>query len=42
MSNEVITGQSISALRSNSLARAGIINDFAMIQIGIASPRKNP
>ena len=40
MSNEVITGQSISALRSNSLARAGIINDFAMIQIGIASPEK--
>ena len=40
MSNEVITGQSISTLRSNSLARSGIINDFAMIQIGIASPEK--
>lgn len=40
MSNEVITGQNISALRSNSLARSGIINDFAMIQIGIASPEK--
>ena len=40
MSNEVITGQSVSALRSNSLVRTGIMNDFDSIQIGIASPEK--
>ncbi len=41
MSNEnVLTGQSISTLRSNTLARTGIMNDVAMIQIGIASPEK--
>ncbi len=42
MSNEnnIITGQSISTLRSNTLARTGIMNDFASIQIGIASPEK--
>ena len=41
MSNEqVISGQAISTLRSNSLARRGIMNDFDSIQIGIASPEK--
>ena len=41
MSNEkTLTGQSISALRSNTLARTGLMNDFASIQIGIASPEK--
>ena len=41
MSNETtITGQSISALRNNTLARTGLMNDFDSIQIGIASPEK--
>lgn len=41
MSNEsIITGQSISTLRSNTLARTGIMNDFDSIRIGIASPEK--
>ena len=41
MSNEsTITGQSISTLRSNTLARTGIMNDFDSIRIGIASPEK--
>ena len=41
MSNDTtLTGQSISALRSNTLARTGIMNDFDSIQIGIASPEK--
>ena len=42
MSNEnnIIMGQSISTLRSNTLAKTGIMNDFAAIQIGIASPEK--
>ncbi len=40
MSNETISGQSISTLRSNTLARRGIMNDFDSIQIGIASPEK--
>ena len=38
--NNIIVGQSISTLRSNTLARTGIMNDFAAIQIGIASPEK--
>ena len=38
--NEKITGQSISTLRSNTLARSGLMNDFDSIQIGIASPEK--
>ena len=40
MSNEVLSGQAISSLRSNTLARRGIMNDFDSIQIGIASPEK--
>ncbi len=40
MSEQILTGQSISTLRSNTLARTGIMNDFASIQIGIASPEK--
>ncbi len=41
MSNESkLTGQSISTLRSNTLARTGIMNDFDSIRIGIASPEK--
>ncbi len=41
MSNEsTLTGQSISTLRSNTLARTGIMNDFDSIRIGIASPEK--
>ena len=41
MSNEqVISGQAISTLRSNSLARRGIMNEFDSIQIGIAPPDK--
>ena len=36
MSNETkLTGQSISTLRSNTLARTGIMNDFDSIRIGI-------
>ncbi len=41
MSNEqIISGQAISSLRSNTLARRGIMNDFDSMQIGIASPEK--
>ncbi len=41
MSNETtITGQSISTLRNNTLARTSLMNDFDSIQIGIASPEK--
>ena len=41
MSNETtITGQSITMLRNNTLARTGLMNDFDSIQIGIASPEK--
>ena len=40
MSNEIINGQDISTLHSNTLARRGIMNDFDSIQIGIASPEK--
>ncbi len=41
MSNETtITGQAISTLRNNTLARTGLMNDFDSIQIGIASPEK--
>ena len=40
MSNETkITGQAISTLRSNTLTRTGIMNDFDSIRIGIASPK---
>ncbi len=35
-----ITSQSVVTLRSGSLARTGIMNDFDSIQIGIASPEK--
>ena len=35
-----IASQSVTTLRSSSLARNGIMNDFASIQIGIASPEK--
>ncbi len=40
INNNVITGQELSTLRSNTLARTGIMNDFDSIQIGIASPEK--
>ena len=41
MSNEQgLKSQSIATLRSNTLARTGIMNDIASIQIGIASPEK--
>ena len=41
MNNEQrLSGQSVSSLRPNTLARRGIMNDFDSIQIGIASPEK--
>ncbi len=40
MNEQILTGQSISTLRSNTLARTGLMNDFASIRIGIASPEK--
>ncbi len=41
MSNETtLTGQAISTLHNNTLARTGLMNDFDSIQIGIASPEK--
>ena len=36
--NKTVVGQSISTIRTNPLAKQGIMNEFASIQIGIASP----
>ncbi len=42
MSNEIrnIESQSVANMKSNSLGKSGIMNEFASIKIGIASPEK--
>ena len=38
--NKGLEVQSVSALKSTNISKQGIMNDFASIQIGIASPEK--